>query len=105
MSKKHLTGLAMASLLATGLAGCANGGALFEAKPMKQGYQNDAKTAEAKCGAKECKSADATCGGKTAQGSCGADKAAQGACGAKTDAKDACKTAEGKCGEGKCGSK
>ena len=85
-SVKTLTGLAVASLLATGLVACGGKEQTLEAKPMEQGYQNsvDGKTAEGKCG----------------EGKCGADKNASGACGAhKADTK----TAEGKCGEGKCG--
>lgn len=83
MSKKHLTSLAVASLLASaGLQAHAHHNDShkqgFEAKPMKQGYQNT------KCDPKKQKCTDAKCGAKPTK---------------------ATKTAEGKCGEGKCGSK
>lgn len=90
---KKITGLAMASVLATGLTACATNGAQMEnqatAKPMAQGYQNHAhKSAEAKCG-------EAKCGGKTAHASCGghADKNAHASCGAKSE-----KSATASCG-------
>lgn len=80
---KHLTGLTIASLLATGLSAQAHTHA--GAKPMNQGYQNSQKT---KCDPKTTKCANAKCG---------ASKSASASCGAST------KTTEGKCGEGKCG--
>ncbi|MDI4481828.1 low-complexity protein [Moraxella lacunata] len=87
---RKITGLAVATLLATGLSACKE--EKVQAQPLAQGYQNadtaqpnqavvsDTKTAEGKCGE-----------GKTAEGKCGEGKTAEGKCG------------EGKCGEGKCG--
>lgn len=105
---KKITGLAMASVLATGLTACATNGAQMEnqatAKPMAQGYQNHAhKSAEAKCGEAKCggvksseaKCGEAKCGGKTAHASCGGhtDKNAHASCGAKSE-----KSATASCG-------
>ncbi|MDO4699779.1 MAG: hypothetical protein Q4A69_03720 [Moraxella sp.] len=104
---KTLTSLAAASLLATGLSACASQAPSFEAKPMKQGYQNTQKHAEGKCGG-HGKQADGKCGAqkktnsKCSDGKCGgkADKHADGKCGASKP-----KHVDGKCGEGKCGGK
>ncbi|MBD3648481.1 MAG: hypothetical protein HUJ31_13750 [Pseudomonadales bacterium] len=78
----------------------------------------EGKCGEAKCGADASKaSSEGSCGADKAggEGSCGADAdkaAAEGSCGGKAEAEGNCGAAkeqakagaEGKCGEGKCGS-
>ncbi|OBX51821.1 hypothetical protein A9Z60_05925 [Moraxella nonliquefaciens] len=116
---RKITGLAAATLLATGLSACKE--EKMQAQPLAQGYQNadtaqpavaqpnqavvsDTKTAEGKCGEGKCgeagcsatmgdnKSASASCGASTAN----ADKSASAACGASTD-----KNANASCGGSK----
>ncbi|STZ63672.1 Uncharacterized low-complexity protein [Moraxella lacunata] len=119
---RKITGLAVATLLATGLTACKE--EKVEAQPMEQGYQNaepaqpataepnqatatatDTKTAEGKCGEGKCgeagcsatmtdKSANAGCGANTATAT--ADKSATASCGASTD-----KNANASCGGNK----
>ena len=110
---RKITGLAAATLLATGLSACKE--EKMQAQPLAQGYQNadtaqpavaqpnqavvsDTKTAEGKCGEAGC---SATMGDKSASASCGAstanaDKSASAACGASTD-----KNANASCGGSK----
>lgn len=117
---RKITGLAVATLLATGLTACKE--EKVEAQPMEQGYQNAepdqpataepniatataTKTAEGKCGEGKCgeagcsatmtdKSANAGCGANTATAT--ADKSATASCGASTD-----KNANASCGGNK----
>lgn len=117
---RKITGLAAATLLATGLSACKE--EKMQAQPLAQGYQNadtahpavaqpnqavvsDTKTAEGKCGEGKCgeagcsatmtdKSANAGCGANTATAT--ADKSASAACGASTD-----KNANASCGGSK----
>lgn len=115
---RKITGLAAATLLATGLSACKE--EKMQAQPLAQGYQNadtaqpavaqpnqavvsDTKTAEGKCGEGKCGEAgcSATMGDKSASASCGAstanaDKSASAACGASTD-----KNANASCGGSK----
>ncbi|MFB6348943.1 HvfA family oxazolone/thioamide-modified RiPP metallophore [Moraxella marmotae] len=127
-STKKLTGLAMATVLATGLIACKGEAAAAQAKPMKQGYQNtqapkaattnttkagEAKCGEAKCGEAKCgaattkKTAAAACGAnakKTANAACGGKNAAA-ACGANTKNATAKCGANGKNATASCGGK
>lgn len=117
---RKITGLAVATLLATGLTACKE--EKVEAQPMEQGYQNAesdqpataepntatataTKTAEGKCGEGKCgeagcsatmtdKSANAGCGASNATAT--ADKSATASCGASTD-----KNANASCGGNK----
>lgn len=110
---RKITGLAVATLLATGLSACKE--EKVQAQPLAQGYQNadtaqpnqavvsDTKTAEGKCGEGKCGEAgcSATMGDKSASASCGAstanaDKSASASCGASTD-----KNANASCGGSK----
>lgn len=90
---KKLTGLAMATLLATGLTACQEDKA--EAQPMTQGYQNAETTQSATAAPNQAAATDT----KTAEGKCGEGKCGEAGCSATM----ADKSAEGKCGEGKCG--
>jgi len=90
---RKITGLAVATLLATGLSACKE--EKVQAQPLAQGYQNadtaqpnqavvsDTKTAEGKCGEGKC-------------GATNADKSASASCGASTD-----KNANASCGGSK----
>lgn len=95
---RKITGLAAATLLATGLSACKE--EKVQAQPLAQGYQNadtaqpavaqpnqavvsDTKTAEGKCGEGKC-------------GATNADKSASASCGASTD-----KNANASCGGSK----
>lgn len=120
---RKITGLAVATLLATGLSACKE--EKVQAQPLAQGYQNadtaqpnqavvsdtktaegkcgEGKTTEGKCGEGKCGEAgcSATMGDKSASASCGAstanaDKSASAACGASTD-----KNANASCGGSK----
>lgn len=101
-------------LLSLGASAMAAGNP-FVSQELAGGYQQLAdnhagKTAEGSCGAD--KKGDGSCGSdmstdKKADGSCGSDKKADGSCGSDMDTNKgaaADKKAEGKCGEGKCGS-
>ena len=82
---RKITGLAVATLLATGLSACKE--EKVQAQPLAQGYQNADTAQPNQAVVADTKTADT----KTAEGKCGEGKCGEG------------KTAEGKCGEGKCG--
>lgn len=99
---RKITGLAVATLLATGLTACKE--EKVEAQPMEQGYQNAEKPAEttkpAESATTQPAQATATATDtKTTEGKCGEGKCGEAGCSATMTEK----SAEGKCGEGKCG--
>ena len=92
---RKITGLAVATLLATGLTACKE--EKVEAQPMEQGYQN-AEPAQPATAEPNQATATAT-DTKTTEGQCGEGKCGEAGCSATMTEK----SAEGKCGEGKCG--